>query len=166
MEAEYTSYYMNQYGGGLTEIGPLYINRRFIQHGRGGIGAFFSGLIRRLTPLIRSGFSTLKKQGMKTGAKILNDIGKKPMRDILKEHGQAAAIELMRKGADKLEKMGEQKQSGSGTAHSFVFKKGIKRLSEDKLVQLPRKLKTKSTDLNRKSKQYLTNIPQERDIYS
>jgi hypothetical protein len=109
MHEIYTAYYLNQVEGGISDIGDVFMNPYVIQSGR-GIGNFLAGLYKHLKPLISSGLHALKKQGIKTGAAVLQDIGKKPMRDILKEQGEIAVNDLTLKGINKLKKL----QDGSG----------------------------------------------------
>lgn len=118
MERVYTNYYLSQTGCGLSDIGELYSNPILIQQGRGGIGAFFSGIYRNLKPLIMSGLNALKKQTIKTGSNVLQEIGSKPVKEILKEQGKRAVEDLTEKGLRKLRKL----QDGAGTAHAFNFK--------------------------------------------
>ena len=174
MDKIYTAYYLNQVGSGLSEIGPLYSTPRFVQYGRGGIGSFFSGILKRFSPLIQSGLKAIKKQGLKTGTNIIREIGKKPLKDILKEQGKAAVKDLVEKGIHKLEKS----QEGSGTSHGFAFKlkKGIKRKSNENnnhLLAVARrnvfksKSRCKNTQpLHKVIENKSSNNSKERDIFS
>ena len=173
MDKIYTAYYLNQFGTGITEIGPLYSTPRIVQYGRGGIGSFFSGILKRITPLFQSGLRAIKKQGIKTGTNIIREIGNKPLKEVLKEQGKAAVKELVDKGIQKLEKL----QEGSGTSHGFAFKtkKGIKRSSkrnENHLLAVARRNIFKNKSSCKKSKQSksikkkCSTGLQERDIFS
>lgn len=115
MESYYTQYYLRQKGGGLSDIGPLYKSPVFYQRGS-GIGSFFSGLFKHIKPLVSSGIEALKSQSLKTSSAILNDIGKKPINEILKEQGKIAVKDLTEKGLNKLKRMNEQK-GGSRKKH-------------------------------------------------
>lgn len=110
MNTYYTQYYLRQTGSGLSDIGTIYRSPGFQQKGRGGIGSFFSGLIKHLRPFVSSGLSALKDQSLKSGSNIIADIGKKPLSTILKEQGKAALENLTNRGLAKLKKM----QKGSG----------------------------------------------------
>lgn len=122
MDTYYTRYYSRQYGGSLSDIGPIYKSPVFYQKGS-GVGSFFTGLFKYLKPAISSGFDALRHQSMRTGKAIINDVGSKHIKDILKEHGKIAVQELAEKGINKLKRM--CKQSGGGGAKKR--KKHIKR---------------------------------------
>lgn len=103
MASVYTSYYMNQCGGG--EIGRLYVPD-FLGVQRGsGLGSIFGGLIRFLKPLFMKGLSALGTQAVKTGTEILSDIGTKPIKDILITRGLQAKQEIQNKLKNKFHKM-------------------------------------------------------------
>lgn len=108
--APYTKYYTQQAGSGLTDIGVLYKSPRYIQKGR-GIGDFFGSVYRGLQPLITSGLSVLKDEGLKTTASIINNIGRKPLDDILKEEGRRVVHSLADRGINK---MCSGRQGGKG----------------------------------------------------
>lgn len=118
MDKVYLNYYLSQGGNGIDDIGSLYHVSPRYQKGRGGIGSFFSGIYRHLKPLIHSGLKALKKQSIKTSASIINELGTKPIREILVQEGKTAVDELAQKGLKKIRKI----QDGDGTAHSFNFK--------------------------------------------
>lgn len=101
MNSHYTRYYLNQSGGNLADIGELYRSPLIYQRER-GIGSFFTGLLRYLRPLIASGANAIKQQAVTTGKAILEDIGSKPIQNILKEQGKVAVQELAQKGINKL----------------------------------------------------------------
>lgn len=105
MNTHYTQYYLRQSGSGLSDIGAIYRSPVFEQRGRGGIGSFFSGLIKHLRPLVSSGLTALKDQTIKTSANILSDIGRKPLKEILKEQGKSAIENLTNRGLAKIRKM-------------------------------------------------------------
>lgn len=111
MEGRYTKYYLTQDGSGLGDIGILHRGPLIYQRGRGGIGDFFSTVIRTLRPLVTSGLSALKDQSLKTGSAILRDIGQKPINNILQEQGSLALQQLTEKGLKKLKRT---MQSGKG----------------------------------------------------
>lgn len=164
MEDIYTQYYSNQIGSGLGQIGPLYTNPRFIQHGRGGVGAFFSNLFHYVRPLLQSSFRAVKSQAIKTGKNILSEAGSKPIKEIIKQQGRLAVEELAEKGLAKLQKM----QRGEGQ----TLKKCIKRKVLDiqpQSVQTSRepkrrKIKPLRKQGSRKQKKK-KNLKKERDIF-
>lgn len=153
MEAIYTNYYLNQAGGGINDIGSLYANTRIVQHGRGSIGAFFSGIYKSLKPIISSGLNALKKQTIKSGTAVLENIGTKPFKDILQEQGKIAAQELTQKGINKLKRLQEgsgkgikRKLNGSESQSTFAAKR--KRFTssiKNKLRSIAQKNKTSNT---------------------
>lgn len=110
MEQVYTSYYSNQIGSGLSHIGSLYVSPRVVQHGR-GLGSFFASFFRNLKPLFLSGLNAIKDQAMDTGKSILNDFGRKPLRNILAEQGKKALSNLTEKAVNKIS---SKFQKGSG----------------------------------------------------
>lgn len=121
MAESITNYYLSQTGGAFNS--PVYINSRFLQTGR-GYGNFFASLLSHIRPIILSGWDTLKKQGIKSGKAILEQLGTKPFKELVKEHGKRALTDLTEKGFKKLKRL----QDGSGTSHSFTFKDDIKKV--------------------------------------
>lgn len=124
MDSYYTQYYLRQKGKGLSDIGPLYRSPVLYQRGS-GIGSFFSGLFKNLKPLMASGLEALKDQSIKSSSAILNDIGRKPFKEILKEQGKVAVKDLTDKGINKLKRMNEQR--GGRRKHIKRRKHMIKR---------------------------------------
>lgn len=118
MDKVYVDYYLSQIGGGMNDIGPLYVSPRYYQQGR-GVGSFLGGIFKYLKPLLYSGLNAIKKQTLKAGVNVLNDLGKRPFKDLLKQQGKQAVDELTEKGMRKLQKLSEQ--SGNGTSYSFPF---------------------------------------------
>lgn len=146
MDKLYTQYYLIQSGGGLSDIGPLYYAPHFRQRGSGILGNIFSGLVKFFKPLISSGVRTLKDQSIKTGTAILQDIGNKPMHEILREHGKSAVKDLANKGIDKLFK---KKQEGSGCRKRKCGHKGIKRKFPQHFNHLALKAKRRRSNKKR-----------------
>lgn len=142
----YTKYYQVQSGAGLGDIGTLYRGppAYFLQRGSGGIGNFFHGMLKYLQPLLSSGLDAVKRQSMKTGVAILQDLAdknsNKPFGQILREQGKTAVEELTQRGLAKLKKM----QSGSGAVaqrrqqYRKITSRGIKRRTSNKMLQLKR----------------------------
>lgn len=123
--ARYINYYNSQSGGSLHGIGPLYFNsRNTLQRGR-GIGDFFSTVFRNLRPLISSGLSALKDQAITSGANIISDLGRKPLKEILYDQSERAIQGLAEKGVNKMRRY---RQRGSG---------GIKRRGVRRIGHLP-----------------------------
>lgn len=106
MENAYIAYYSVQVGSGLKEIGPLYHNIRFVQQGR-GFGSFFQTLFNYLKPVVQSGISALKDSALKTGSSMLTELGSRPIKEILTDHGKKF-------GEDLGSKLKKKFQGGSG----------------------------------------------------
>lgn len=118
--------------------------------------SFFSGLFSYLKPLLFSGISAIKDQTIKSGSNILANIGQKPIKEILKEEGKNALLDLTERGVKKLRKMQKgkgkkrikRKQSTkkkhsktkrSQTATQTGGKKGKKRPKKTKSTSKPKK---------------------------
>lgn len=109
MDALYTRYYNNQSGENLHNIGEIYHTPRIIQYGR-GIGSLFTALLSRLKPLFKTGLNVLKNKSIKIGKEILEEIGTKPMKDILINQGIKAVNHIKEASIEKLNAM----QKGRG----------------------------------------------------
>lgn len=150
MEHAYIQYYTVQTGTGLKDIGPLYHNLRFIQHGS-GFGSFFGSLYRFLKPLIYSGMDALQHQAVKTGTNILSELGSRPFNEIISDHGKKATEELKSKFKKKF-------QSGSGLIFSGAAvrnslkkkKKSIKINKKQKNIKGKKNIKTRQSNSKRK----------------
>lgn len=161
MNTHYTNYYLRQQGTGISDIGPLYQSPRFLQSGRGGVGSFFSGVWKYLRPLVSSGVNALSSQAVKTGASILDQVGKKPLKEVFKEQGKAAMRELAIRGADKLKR---KMQGGEGKRRKYIKRpprakvvhSNSKRKQAGKGLKRGRKTKTpaKKKRMSRKSKRF------------
>ena len=108
----------NQYGLGLGEIevykGPILHNHSQYQRGK-GLGRFFARAFQYLSPLIKSGISALKDQGIKSAGSIINQLGEeKDLETILKQESKSALKNLKEKAINKLNSSGIQ--AGSGMA--------------------------------------------------
>lgn len=101
MADHYTNYYLLQSGGGLTNIGAVYQQSQFIQHGR-GLGSFFGGLVRYLKPIFMHGLNAVKKEAMHTGAQILGEIGTRPFHEIIKDSTKTAVKNLQDKAINHI----------------------------------------------------------------
>lgn len=122
MNSHYTNYFLRQqqqHGGGIGDIGQLYSSPYILQRGSGGVGSFFSGVWKYLSPLVSSGVSALSNEALKSGSAILGQVGQKPLKEVLKEQGKIAMKNLATRAADKLKR---KMQGGEGRR-----KKNIKR---------------------------------------
>ena len=88
----YINYYFNQAGGGLSDIGPIYVRPRFRQRGRGfaGIGNIFGSIFRFVRPMISKLLPTLKKSAIHATSGIINDLGNKPFKQALTDNSKEA----------------------------------------------------------------------------
>lgn len=127
----YIQYYQRQNGGGISDVGELYHSPIFLQRGR-GIGNVFKGLMKHLRPLLKSGVNALKEQSVKSANAIVQDLGNKPLKDILKEQGKLAATNLVNRSINRLNR---EKQEGSGFMTPFRMG-AIKRKHTDTLTHL------------------------------
>lgn len=117
MNSHYINYYLRQHGGGIGDIGPLYRSPFILQRGSGGVGSFFSGLWRHLSPLLVSGASALSNEAVNSGAAILGQVGSKPLKDVLKDQGKIAMKNLATRAADKLKR---KMQGGEGRRKKYI----------------------------------------------
>lgn len=141
----YVQYYQCQSGSGISDFGPLYYTPRFVQAGR-GFANFFASLYGYLKPLITSGFNAVKKTAIKTGTKMLSEVGSRPLREILLEHGASAVNDLHQKFKNKF-------QEGEGMF--TISKKGIKRRRLGNNSHSTSKIGAVSTGKNKKKKKKL-----------
>lgn len=134
MADAYVHYYKNQSGAGLSDIGPLYYNQRFVQHGRGA-GSFFGALYKYLKPVFFSGLNALKTQALKTGSSILEELGTRPFKEIITTHGKRAVDELGSKLKNKF-------QGGSGLLSCYSSRKKYKKGPiQQKTIKIAKKSK-------------------------
>lgn len=142
----YVNYYQNQVGGKGFEFGPLYYAPRYIQQGR-GFASFFSSAYNFLKPLLVSGFNALKSTALDRGTQILNEMGNRPMKEVLLNHGVGALQDLHKKYKNKF-------QDGQGL-FPFKHSKDIKRNKLNKNKQKVKVLgavKIKNTKRKKKKK--------------
>lgn len=145
MADTYLHYYKVQSGAGLSDIGPVYYNHRIIQQGR-GIGSFFAALYRYFKPVFVSGLSALKNQALKTGSSILEELGSRPLQEIITTHGKRAVNELGIKLKNKF-------QDGSGLfSYHSLGKKHKKDPKAIKGTQSLRAVNKKSKTVKKKKK--------------
>lgn len=135
------SIHTRQHGMGLAHIGRVYRPQR-IQHGLGlahigarykppvlayrhqrggGIGAIFGGLLKYLTPYVKSGLRTVGREVLRSGTNVLQDLmdnrrnnnnNQTTFREIVKNRGGESLNTLTEKGLKKLKEI--QEQSGKG----------------------------------------------------
>jgi len=71
------------------------------------IGHFFSGLSNYNKPLVLSGIAAIKNQATETGKAVINEFGRKYLRNIIQEQSKISLQYLSNKAIYKI-------QSGSG----------------------------------------------------
>lgn len=145
-------YYLNQSGSGISHIGSLYISPRIVQQGR-GIGSFFAGLYRYLKPMFVSGINAIKNQALDSGKAIINDFGRKPLRNIMEEQGRDAILNLTNKAVNKVS---QKFQKGSGKNN--IKRKKLKKTRHSKTASKSKRFK--------KIRKYLKSKQITKDIFS
>jgi hypothetical protein len=76
-----------------------------------GLGSMFSGLLRSVFPLFKSAAKAVGKTALKTGLAVASDaLHGRDVAESFKDHGRAAASELVDKAQEKLKSF----QSGEG----------------------------------------------------
>lgn len=103
MDSTYVKYYSNQIGGRGANFGNLYRVSSKVQKGR-GIGSIFSGLFRFLKPHLLSGLNAVKDEALRVGGEIMQNIGQKPIKELLKEKGVEGLHNLTAKAVDKMKR--------------------------------------------------------------
>lgn len=131
MSQRYIDYFLSQQGGSIKDIGSLYKSKRILQTGFGfipiliqkgyGIGNFLYEIYKILNPFLTSGLNAIKSEAISTGKNILDDVGKKSLKNIFTEHGTQAIQNLKQKVEKKIDTM-----QGKGV------KKAIKKKSKRK----------------------------------
>lgn len=153
----YIQYYQKQTGGGISDIGELYHAPIFLQRGR-GIGSFFTGLMKNLKPLFKSGVNALKEQSVKSANAIVQDLGNKPLKDILREQGKLAATNLVNRG---IKRLNNEKQEGSGFMMPYntgaIKRRRTDNLSHFKLKRGSGKVKRRKTTKKKTKKNHKKN---------
>lgn len=109
MDVLYTNYYINQSGNNIQNIGEIYHTPRIVQYGR-GIGSLFSSLFSHLKPFLRTGLNYLKNKSLDIGKEILEEIGTKPVKDILFNQGRKVINNIKDATIEKIKTM----QKGKG----------------------------------------------------
>lgn len=109
MNELYTRYYHNQSGKNVQNLGNIYHAPRVVQHGR-GIGSLFTALFSHLKPILRTGANFLKNKSIEIGKEILEEVGTKPIKQILKEKGKKIVNNVRENTLEKLKSM----QKGEG----------------------------------------------------
>lgn len=157
--ADYTHYYLEQSGNGLSDIGRIYRRKRFYQNGR-GIGSLFGGIMKSLRPIFKSSVKALGKQSYRVGKDMMKNFGKRPFKDLIKENGKLMLNNLAEQSVDQIQQFNNFKkmsnningfdasemegQYGNGTSLSFPFKSkrnAFKRKTTSKPAQSKKRVK-------------------------
>lgn len=164
----FQQYQKNQHGEGLEQIGRKYQSPiSFARRQRGaGIGSIFSGLLKYLTPCVKSGLKTVGREVLRSGSNILQDLSNNnnnkqtTFKDILQKRGREGLNNLTNKGLNKLAKMGDQSGKGRLIARPYFHRKakrkvtgrfiGIKSLHGQRLSQSIKRSAGTRTTLKRK----------------
>jgi hypothetical protein len=114
----YERFFNSQQGGSsnFDNIGPIYRARYHRQTGS-GLGSVFKTLWSLLSPHLLSAGRALGTEAIRSGTEALTDLGKKPLKRILREQGTKSVNNLLNQAEDKIKKI----QRGG---------KGIKRTSQ------------------------------------
>lgn len=155
----YTTYYLNQSGGGL--IGNIYKSPYLgIQRGR-GLGSIFGGLLRFLKPIFKSGLSAVKDQAIKTGINVLQDIGttSKPIKNILYDRGLEARDNLKDKAMRKIKNTIKGKGINSGKPKKKIIRQSdFKKDGSFQKNNILRKIISKASKTKKNSNKKKKNI--------
>jgi hypothetical protein len=114
---------MDQYGGSLDSIGPLYHAGFRMQRGN-GIGSFLGGLYRIVRPLFVKSARAVGREALNTGSSILADMAvKSPDQNV---------GGIIRK---RVQETVNRNMTGSGRKRRRVAKKPIKKTRKRKRAQ-------------------------------
>lgn len=103
---------LNQGGRGLSDI-KLYYGPHHHRQSGAGVGNFFASAFRYLRPLVLSGLKEIGSEGIRTAESLVSQLGKKNVKEILKEEGEQALKNLGNKAIKTLKRKTEI-QSGTG----------------------------------------------------
>jgi hypothetical protein len=151
MERRYVKYYLQQTGGGYSEIGSFYNAPISYQRGR-GLGNLFGGLFKYLQPVLSSGFNLLTNELASTGVDALKDImSGANVKEVIQDRGKEAYKNMRKNAVNQLHKM---YGSGIRTKHlkrrTFLKRRGIKRKRSTLRSQLTKRRRKKRTKSSKK----------------
>jgi hypothetical protein len=159
MEQRYVNYFLSQQGGSMNDIGNLYKSKHLFQKGYGnsfttiqhgyGIGNFFNGLYKLISPLLFSGLNAVKSEAVNLGKNVLNDYGSESIGKLLNKYGIESVENLKSKAESKIKQM-----SGKGIKRR---RKAIKKENNVKFHQSEIKPST-VRNKKRKSQTYIKKI--------
>ena len=106
--SHYVRYYDEQIGGG--DVRNVFAGSTF-QRGL-GVGAWLSGLFRRILPYVTSGAKALGKETLRAGIKVVDDVVNSGVnfKEAVKSRAKESGRNLKRKAADKVSEI----MKGSG----------------------------------------------------
>lgn len=146
-----------QTGGALSDIdvykGPNY--HHFHRQGGRGIGKYIGKAFKYLKPFLFSGLEALTDQGISSAGSILNQLGEKDLKTVLKDEGKNALTNLKQKAINKINRSsGFKTQSGTGLplglaaleSGGYSFKKPKKkRATKKRSIKTGRVIKKRQT---------------------
>lgn len=96
----------NQYGSGpVSDFGNIYKRGGvYYQSGR-GINTLFTGILRLLKPILLKTGRALGEEAIRSSGQILNNLDKRPLRDLLREQKDLSIQNLMSKAETGLKGM-------------------------------------------------------------
>lgn len=106
------SHYVKYFGGELTgrgvnNIGPVHQSFRFKQRGR-GLSSVFQGIFRFLSPYILSSTKAIGNEALRSGADLLQNLGKKPIKELIRDQRDISLKNLVDKAENKMREMTKQ----------------------------------------------------------
>jgi nitrogen regulatory protein PII-like uncharacterized protein len=125
MEQRYINYFLSQQGGNFDDVHKSkhlfqkgYGNSfTLIQHGQ-GIGNFFYGLYKLISPLLFNGLNTIKSEAINVGKNVLNDYGSDSVGKLVSKYAIEGIDNLKTKAEAKIKQM-----SGNGIKSRKSIKK-------------------------------------------
>lgn len=151
MEQRYINYFLKQHGDGIGDIGETYKSKKIYQSGFGatpitlqqghGLGSFLQSLFHLMKPLVYSGVDAIKSEVSTAGKNILQDIARKPITELITEHGEKAISNLTGKAKQAYKNM-----RGKGVKGKRINnKKSLLKIKKTKLKrQIVKKVKNKT----------------------
>lgn len=141
----YESFFENQIGYGLSDVGPyMRINRR-TQRG-GSVGSVLKSLWSMLSPYLVSSGKAIGAEALRGGSEVLSKLGTDSVANLVKHQQKKSFENLTSKAEDRLKRMRESRQSGSGIKRKRAkLTRTIKQLiTAGRSIKSSRKPRTKS----------------------
>ena len=146
----YIAYCGNQVGSGVA-IEHFYQGSPY-KRGH-GIGSFLGGLFGRALPILTSGFKAVRKEALRSGVRILDDVAGKNMdfKDSLRTRLGESALNLKRKARENIEHLIGRKRARQLFTVSRVGRNTVR--TSQKQVRVNKK---KKQDAKKKKKKNQT----------